>query len=132
MGIKKLFVRAQWAKAMANLGFNEACVAYYASDDDDGDGVDVYLPEKPIFNSDLEGGAFTAPTYQQAVDWFKEKHKIEILIINAASGHHYEGYLKKFPEGYIIEVVSPPKGYKIRDYYAVLNQSIMQTIWLIK
>ena len=69
----KEFIPYEQALALKELGFDESCLAYYA------DGVPVGYKLVTNFighftNSKLKNGKVSAPLYQQAFRWFREKH----------------------------------------------------------
>lgn len=77
--MKDLFVPYKIAKQLKEKGFNEPCLTAYIVerkellsifDSDDG-----FLK-----NTDLIEGRYSAPLYQQVIDWFREKHEILIWI----------------------------------------------------
>jgi len=75
--MKDLFVPYSIAKQLSTKGFNEYCLTVYKKDtsimtsDDWAFGVNKDYLTKEWMDC-------LAPTYQQAVDWFREKHNIEL------------------------------------------------------
>jgi len=139
--INKLFVPYEIAKQLKQKGFDEPCLGHYQ------DNIEMFS-YKPIngklnlgflgecksepykWNSTPKWGVksqvfYSAPLYQQVVDWFREKHKICIQI----SQHDYMW-------GYSMYNTFPPyKSYKWvyeeKDYYEALNKAIEDTLKLI-
>ncbi len=102
----KRFVPESIAKTLKKKGFNEACFAIYnpngvfmwkflCSDEDN----DHTLSVKDIMEFPFE--QFTeAPTYQDTLEWLRDKHKIDIVIDLSFNQHPainngawlYQGY----------------------------------------
>ena len=64
--MEKEFILYEQALALKELGFKEECFGYY---DKDGDFYTVAV-----------GKLLSAPLYQQAFRWFREKHKLHSTI----------------------------------------------------
>jgi hypothetical protein len=86
--MKKEFVPYELALRMKQLGFDEKCIAYYQKSAVIGN--DNILPISftnmaSDFNdyeySKLGVPFYSAPTWQQAFRWFREKHNIHSFII---------------------------------------------------
>jgi len=76
--MEKEFVPYELALRMKQLGFDEPCIAYYTVYGKFSN--DYSAPRK--YNSEFELGSYiSAPLFQQAFRWFREKHNIfhEIL-----------------------------------------------------
>ena len=85
--MKEQFVPYDIALKLKELGFNERCLAIYINS------VLKPITQKPIsgnqyyvFNSVKNNILInpmncTAPLWQQAIDWFREKHNIQVLQI---------------------------------------------------
>lgn len=78
--MKHLFVPYAIALLLKEKGFNEPCLTYWFTTNHD---TTPQLREKDIM--DLKGWTngyldsnTIAPLYQQVVDWFREKHEIEV------------------------------------------------------
>ena len=81
--MKKEFIPYEQALVLKELGFNEPCLGFYYKLNDD------FLLEIPVIsykenkNSiidetfDNKSECITAPLYQQAFRWFREKHNID-------------------------------------------------------
>ena len=81
--MKEQFVTYKIALKLKELGFNEECLAYYH------DKTEPYLcryldSNNGAFNINCRHVLFdtdcTAPLWQQAIDWFREKHNLYIWI----------------------------------------------------
>ena len=69
--IKKEFVPYQQALALKELGFDEPCFAVYYDTKE----FKTYTGVWVKFNSEFNGkGVMSAPLYQQAFKWFREKY----------------------------------------------------------
>lgn len=91
----KIFLPYTIALLAKQKGFDEPCLAYYCCSDvlhydlgNQADEEDLHL------NSRLSSISQAAPTYQQLVDWLREKHNTYITIIpdrNSKGITHYFG-----------------------------------------
>lgn len=85
--IEKQFVTYKIALALKELGFDEPCIAIYRDGWNDfgvtliSDGIKIKGTQSNTlyYKSDKEMICL-APLYQQAIDWFREKHNIHIEI----------------------------------------------------
>ena len=76
--IEKEFIPYEQALALKELGFDEPCIKYYWTD-----GMfDIY---KDPFNYNKRDNVISAPLYQQAFRWFREKYKIRFIIQSSMS-----------------------------------------------
>jgi hypothetical protein len=66
----KLFVPYHLAIQLRDIGFDELCITHYVSEIY---GLDLDPDEIGTNNSPLIKDAVSAPTYQQAFDWFREE-----------------------------------------------------------
>ena len=108
---KILFVNYEQSLALKELGFNEPCISYYFSDsifNDAAEEDDTLHPGDPRFYSDtntslsaytkdeLKYNSVSAPLYQQAFRWFREKHELDSVIVpngdssGKTNGYYYE------------------------------------------
>lgn len=107
--MQKEFVTYEIALALSELGFNNPCIAFYAKYDFDNDpgeeikqgslipfeqgggyyGESFYLKGFNVYpqkeSNIVLGYVVLAPLWQQAVDWFIEKHNIYIDLVGAHS-----------------------------------------------
>ena len=67
--MEKEFIPYEQALALKELGFDEPCLGYYAGDKKD-------FKWRPSMNrtNDNQTDVVTAPLYQQAFRWFREKY----------------------------------------------------------
>ena len=83
--IESNFVPHQQASELKELGFDESCFGYYE------DGVFIFWYDSKQDNEFLLN--CTAPLYQQAFRWFREKYDIHYSINRECSQHdHKWGY----------------------------------------
>lgn len=75
--LEKLFVPYKQALELKELGFDEECIAFYCNVYKD---TKFNYPYKGCVNSSLQKFEVTAPIYQQAFGWFREKYKLYGLI----------------------------------------------------
>ena len=71
----KDFISYENACELKELGFNEECFAYFK--DEEFQYPNLYEPFK---NSEIKSWCITAPLYQQAFRWFREKHNLLYTI----------------------------------------------------
>jgi hypothetical protein len=91
MGIEREFIPYEQALALKELGFDEPCFGYYT-----GDKKHLVLrPNMGRRNEDLNDIVCTAPLYQQAFRWFREKYEFEFHIgcYRHTSVKYYQVYL---------------------------------------
>src|SRR5690348_3984357 len=132
--MKNFFVSPHIAKLLDNEQYNEHCIAFYTSNDDDGDGLDVTYADKPIRNSELVNGAFTAPTYQQVVDWFRQKHDMHIVVDYGAVdlGYSYTIYYKLNSKDRVKNGFGHDEEKEVEfTYYQALKKAIEEALKLI-
>ena len=67
--MKKEFIPYEQALALKELGFDEPCLGYYT-----GDKMHFVLRPLMLRANELESYVVTAPLYQQAFRWFREKY----------------------------------------------------------
>jgi hypothetical protein len=89
--MEKEFIPYEQALALKELGFDEPCFGYYVGKD-----REVYMSNETLsapFRFRLESKTtFVAPLYQQAFRWFREKYKMDSVIIRSFSmtnSYHY-------------------------------------------
>jgi len=91
--MKKEFAPYELAVKLKELGFNESCFGFYL---EDGTWTPAsYSKEGTVYpsNTDLLPGWYTAPLYQQAFRWFREKHQLYCGILTEYS---YGGQLHAY------------------------------------
>lgn len=78
------FVPYEQALELKELGFDEKCFKYCLL------GVGIIGKQKesdylltPVKNSELERTSYTIPLWQQAFDWFREKHRLVSWVYEA-------------------------------------------------
>jgi hypothetical protein len=150
------FVSPAIANTLKKLGFDERCYAVYEKGYlDNGkkkkaklfsSGIQLieskWLAEyykrpgmfkgKSCSNSNLSPWLTAAPTYQQAMDWFREKHMIHIEVRFAYSfaltKPYYSAYINTMD--LINYGISSKQG--CADYFVCLKEAINDTLKLIK
>lgn len=73
--MEKDFTPYEQALSLKELGFDESCLGYYT-----GDTMHFVLRPLMLRANELESYVVTAPLYQQAFRWFREKHNLDIVI----------------------------------------------------
>jgi len=77
--MKDQFVTYEIAKRLKELGFNESCLGYFDKDSQEF----IWSVGGTVNHEDgdeLEYNCISAPLWQQAIDWLREKHNIEVII----------------------------------------------------
>lgn len=72
--IQDQFVPADIAEALKEIRFNEPCLGLFNRFSD----TIFHLEERFYKNSDLSPEEFTAPLWQQVVDWLEEVHDMQV------------------------------------------------------
>lgn len=88
--MKEQFCTYEIALKLKELGFNEECLASY---------FEWPIPDRGTFELSLRG-TIHAPFWQQAIDWFREKYDLHIVVtvnpyseIDEVNGYKiYDGY----------------------------------------
>ena len=129
------FIPYEQALELKELGFDEPCLAYYDKDGDllgdigiNEDIDNLYRNSYFVIYKDFSESEYTAPLYQQAFRWFREKHNISYSIDwMSRSSEFYNGYYVHFrgindnkinQENFIVlNDELPSKGYKVYKTY---------------
>ena len=74
--MKKEFVPYELAVKLKELGFDEPCFVYYNRSNEN----KPAYPNHGVTQNSLCGNGTTAPLYQQAFRWFREKYKLHTEI----------------------------------------------------
>ncbi len=141
----KQFVSYEIARQLKEKGFNEDCLGFWESFDESWnnysswaniDIMDELDNERLVITLNELRGYYNnitkAPLYQQVIDWFREKHFIDICM-NLNLSHEYSAHIynrfhsinqgKDDISNYIV-----PHG---KDYYKVLIKAIEEALKLI-
>lgn len=80
--MKEQFIPYELTLKLKELGFDEECLAYsYKHTIDPNSDLKLYLAKTPVKNSQLvDVKAIAIPLWQQAFDWFREKHGLFVKI----------------------------------------------------
>jgi hypothetical protein len=129
------FIPYEQALELKELGFDEPCLAYYDKDGDllgdigiNEDIDNLYRNSYFVIYKDFSESEYTAPLYQQAFRWFREKYNISYSIDwMSRSSEFYNGYYVHFrgindnkinQENFIVlNDELPSKGYKVYKTY---------------
>jgi hypothetical protein len=142
--MKNQFVPFEIAKELKDLEFDEPCLAYYhdrvspqfCRDLDCGKTVINSISRQILYDSDC-----TAPLWQQVIEWFREKHKIDISCfikrtVNGDTIAIYEFEIYFFTEHYDKKYYNTSLDYKSNSDYFKYNEAreaaILKVIEIIK
>lgn len=130
--MKNLFVPYETAKELKEKGFKESCFAYRQKSAVIGDNtilpIQYVKPNKAHNWNDYstEVPYFSIPLYQQVIDWFREKHNIDIFCQRDWVGLNCLGYCANIEdEDGIIETET------YDTYYEALIKAIEEALKLI-
>ncbi len=125
--MKNLFVPYNLALLAKEKGFNEPCLGYY-----DVKNQKIYPSEGMIsnwFNTTNENVGFdwkfSAPLYQQLIDWFREKHSIwiEVQVVFYQGSIYYIAWVRNTKHLYDSSNIS--------TYYEALSKALEEAFKLI-
>jgi hypothetical protein len=134
-----LFVPYDIALILKNKGFDEICFRAYRNTD----GEKLLMATSEWTNSgnghyEKVEGYCAAPLYQQVIDWFREVHKIHILIWSFDHGYDMNREHRYVPIiDYDLFKALKPSQYppepkeEYTDYYEALTAAINHAITLI-
>jgi hypothetical protein len=99
--MNKEFVKYEQALALKELGFGEECFAVYYVNKE----FTLYSEAWVKFNSEFNGnGVISAPLYQQAFRWFREKNRLHSTIAFTSDSIFAEGgYM------FMVDIIEPHK-----------------------
>lgn len=121
--MKHLFVSYELALKLREKGFDEECLGVFHQGGNLKVTVQANFPRK---NSELVEYMIAAPLFQQAVDWFREKHGVDIDIsCNYEREDWFYGYRK---HGYSYNKEWKP----LVSYYEALTKAINEALKLIR
>lgn len=157
--MEKLFVPYELAEKLKEKGFDEICFGFYncISMSTQGKHTLKYFKENNLYNNSMFHPAqVCAPMYQQAVDWFRDKHDILISIeptfapkyktrysfmihgANERSSSAHKDYINVTTENHCFKRFSTDKHPKWKtlpsftgDYYEALDIAIKEALKLI-
>lgn len=129
--MKDLFVPYEIAKKFKKLGFDEPCISTYSTANNDGNGDFTQIDDGSwIRNSEMKYG-YTAPLWQQAIDWLRVEHNLEVSIKSWKN----EGD-SKIIYVHSVKELGKPSTFRFDDksenYYEILERVIVKALKLIK
>lgn len=122
--MKNLFINYQIAKELKQIGFDDPCLVGLNGSNKMNHKLASRIGSNCEISWDKNDDGIPLPLYQQATDWFREKHNLNIVITK-----------NKFwvCEIYNINTSKLISGYSTNEtYYQALNQAIQESIKLIK
>jgi len=125
--MKHLFAPYNLSLLAKEKWFNEPCLRYYNV----GHNKDAPIRLSMFKNEQM--GSVSAPLYQQLVDWFREKHQYNIVVIGCEMIAEEEGTRGGFTwcinkRSKVASALWEPK---IEDYYDCLNKALEEAFKLI-
>lgn len=142
--MKHLFIPYELALKAKEAGFKEPCMAIYRTDFADRTQAFQFMGENMFTatrnsNPILAEQSFTAPLYQQIIDWFRDKHGLVISISPGYSAKWYnvstygitkngKAISKQMEDIFFGGVMDM----EAKTYYDALNKAIEQAFTLIK
>lgn len=139
--MKHLFVSYDLALKLKEKGFDEPCFAYYDGNyylKDELQGLAYIYSNSNSFIKNSE--KYTAPLYQQVIDWFREKYGIEIWITSMGGNNCDKYYMPVIPYCYLDNATKegreyynsvPKSDWNKSTYYEALNKAIEEALKLI-
>lgn len=102
--MKKLFIPYDLSVKLKEKGFQEPCFGYYNKAFKK-DALGFSFIEKHKFHKNSNDKSFpSAPTYDQVIDWFITKHKIQLKVV----AMDFEGTVKWYYECQDIRLYKSP------------------------
>lgn len=137
--MKKEFIPYELALELQKLGFDDGCLTYYFI----GGKMSNYFKKVHKNSRLIQTQPFkfhcSAPLYQQAFEWFREKHNLILDIVGFYSGHQLPlTYLnRQKPKGYFVwdyydENFSEDKAIKFKTYQQARLESLKKLIEILK
>ena len=80
--MNKEFIPYEQALALKELGFDEPCFGLYHNDK-------TFYPTQCKSHEQFHGQICSAPLYQQAFRWFREKHNLHAIIEHDSDNYYY-------------------------------------------
>ena len=110
--MEKQFIPYKIALELKKLGFKEECLAIYCGESE----IRFRVLEKNTFINDKSSWV-TAPLWQQAFDWFREKYYME--------GHPHISYNlpPKATWGYSIQTLEPKYIKSLNSHYSTYEEA---------
>lgn len=91
--MKNQFVPYELALKLIKIGFNMSCLGYYMK----GWEHHVSIGDPIMADIVTNGKVIAAPLWQQAFDWFREKHNYSVSINFNGNGFYYWWITKTYP-----------------------------------
>ena len=140
MEIKNEFIPYEQALALKELGFNEPCFGWFRSTLIPSNFTEFFLEtefgmnESPSdwVNSNFLDKACSAPLYQQAFRWFREKHEIEATTSCFYSKRLDIPYEERQYHCHIIRDGVTSKGPKYKTYEEAELECLKKLIEIVK
>lgn len=129
----KEFVPYELALKLKELGFDEPCMAFY-EEKHLKNFVNPFLKTQ-ILNSDLKGrvegfrvNSCVAPLWQQAFDWFREKHSIQYRIVSKRNFGRLTFYMTFFNQDEIPSMLYNPTYTNYEEARLACLQKMIKTL----
>lgn len=128
--MKHLFIPFEIAKQLKDKGFNEPCFRCYDNEGYLTTQHDSHIAVYGKHYNDDKREIYSAPIFQQAIDWFREKHNLHITLKHHTTSQTYGFVISGKYKGLIDpEIVN--ETFSKHTYYEALNQAITEVLKLI-
>ena len=104
--MEKQFVTYEIALKLKELGFDEECFGYFAPLK-----KELTIWHNPEVTN--QGEFILAPLWQQAIDWLREEHRIDIQILRNKPGYHE----------YKVEIYKTKRDINVYTYFTILEDN---------
>ena len=124
--MEHLFIPYELALKLKEKGFDEPCFTKYLDEN-------KKLAHNYLYYLDHNAiGQINAPLYQQVIDWFRDKHKISIMVVPNWEHHKKMDGWDCFVDSLKLDMDSPTFFNGIsEDYYSGLDWSIKEALKVI-
>lgn len=138
--MKKLFISYKIAKQLKEKGFNEPCFRYYDHNNKSLNDSHSEEIQSPFTLKKFSGTSYLpAPTHQQVLDWFRDKHKLHFYIVPYGDTKKSWSLCnigrtdKTTNDGRLQYAIRDKYAdIKFKSYYSALNTAIKEALKLIK
>ena len=92
--MEKEFIPYEQALALKELGFDDECFGFYSINNQHYDNGTLHVSTENMFSYNIQTQkqlefCVSAPLYQQAFRWFREKHNLNSFVVDSKSYNWY-------------------------------------------